>query len=176
MPPLKSVAMGGAACDNPNSASGGRQVVAAVADEHGVRCVFFSSLGSVLDFSASCRELERAGAWWEFVARWNFWIFPTEADRLAVSRIGSVPESCAIACLPSDTVGRSDVSFMAYLDVVVRGVNGTLVRMCWQKAYCPSWGNGICKDGMDRLDDHDFLQIPTTTARETCPVPIPVQR
>jgi hypothetical protein len=43
---------------------------------------------------------------------------------------------------------------------VVRGVNGTLVRMGWQKAYCPSWGHGICKDGMDRLDDHDFLKIP----------------
>jgi hypothetical protein len=45
---------------HPQSLSNGRQVVAAAVSPHGVRCVFFSAVGSVLDFTASWTELERA--------------------------------------------------------------------------------------------------------------------
>ncbi|MBU6486233.1 MAG: hypothetical protein KGQ57_00220 [Burkholderiales bacterium] len=111
----------GAACQDPNSASEGRQVVAAMADADGIRWIFFSSLGSVLDFSANWGEFDRAGAWLDFVARWNYWMFPTEPDRLAFSRLGLVPERFAIVLAPgTDTVDRSDHSVVAYLDHLER--------------------------------------------------------
>src|SRR5690348_16767616 len=39
-------------------------------------CVFFSAIGSVLDFTATWDELGRAKTWWYFVQRWYFWIVP----------------------------------------------------------------------------------------------------
>jgi hypothetical protein len=50
----------GCAAHDPQSLSNGRQVVAASISPHGVRCVFFSAIGSVLDFTATWAELERA--------------------------------------------------------------------------------------------------------------------
>ena len=68
------------------SISQGRQVVVATTSATGVRCIFFSSHGSVLDFSATWDELDRAKTWWHFVRRWNFWI------------VGSAAEICALQC------------------------------------------------------------------------------
>ncbi|MGF6537196.1 hypothetical protein [Paraburkholderia youngii] len=50
----------GCACHDPQSLSSGRQIVVAATTSNGVRCVFFSAVGSVLDFSATWAELERA--------------------------------------------------------------------------------------------------------------------
>jgi len=63
-----------------HSMSQGRQIVAAATDANGVRCVFFSNHGSVLDFTATWGELERAKTWWYFVRRWNFWVVSSEAE------------------------------------------------------------------------------------------------
>ncbi|MCI0150943.1 hypothetical protein KNO81_34300 [Paraburkholderia sediminicola] len=67
-----------------DSMSDGRQIVAATTSSTGVRCVFFSNHGSVLDFSATWDELERAKTWWYFVRRWNFWVVSTEAELRAL--------------------------------------------------------------------------------------------
>jgi hypothetical protein len=64
----------------PESLSSGRQIVAASADETGVRCAFFSNHGSILDFSATWAELEQAKTWWHFVGRWNFWVMDNKRD------------------------------------------------------------------------------------------------
>lgn len=68
------------------SISQGRQVVVATTSATRVRCIFFSSHGSVLDFSATWDELDHAKTWWHFVRRWNFWI------------VGSASEICALQC------------------------------------------------------------------------------
>ncbi|WP_370711930.1 hypothetical protein [Paraburkholderia sp. IW21] len=67
-----------------DSMSHGRQIVAAATSSAGVRCVFFSNHGSVLDFSATWDELERAKTWWYFVRRWNFWVVSTDAELRAL--------------------------------------------------------------------------------------------
>lgn len=64
----------------PESLSSGRQIVAASADETGVRCAFFSNHGSILDFSATWAELEQAKTWWHFAGRWNFWVMDNKRD------------------------------------------------------------------------------------------------
>lgn len=57
------------AAHDSQSLSNGRQVVAAAISSTGVRCVFFSAIGSVLDFTATRDELGRAKTWWYFVQR-----------------------------------------------------------------------------------------------------------
>ncbi|MFM0756073.1 hypothetical protein [Paraburkholderia strydomiana] len=72
------------AAHDSQSLSNGRQVVAAAISSTGVRCVFFSAIGSVLDFTATWDELGRAKTWWYFVQRWYFWIVP---DRQTLDRL-----------------------------------------------------------------------------------------
>jgi len=77
----------GCAAQDPQSISNGRQVVAAALTPDGIRCVFFGAIGSVLDFTATWAELERAKTWWYFVQRWYFWVVPDQQtlDRLNVT-------------------------------------------------------------------------------------------
>ncbi|CAG4913948.1 hypothetical protein [Paraburkholderia gardini] len=49
-----------ASSHEPGSISAGRQIVAAVTDDAGMRCAFFSNHDSILDFSATWGELEAA--------------------------------------------------------------------------------------------------------------------
>jgi hypothetical protein len=108
-----------AACHSPKSASGGRQLVAATTDSSGIRCVFFSSIGSIMDFRATWDELSRAGAWWHFVCRWHYWAVPTQADLLALGRAGSLPEARAVEGIDSVLPG-DDRGLLDYLDRLER--------------------------------------------------------
>lgn len=104
------------AWQDPGSLSRGRQVVAATADIDGIRCAFFSSLGPVLDFSASWRELDRARTWWHFTIRWNFWLI-SDSDSLAAMRAAGYDPAQRELCEPASPLDRySDDSFTAFLD------------------------------------------------------------
>jgi hypothetical protein len=48
----------GCAWHDPQSLPTGRQIVVAAVTGDGVRCVFFSAIGSVLEFTATWAELE----------------------------------------------------------------------------------------------------------------------
>ncbi|WP_176060305.1 hypothetical protein [Paraburkholderia sp. BCC1876] len=103
------------AWQNPLSLSAGRQIVAAAADPEGVRCVFFSSLGSVLDFSASWAELERAKTWWHFAIRWNFWLLGDGRSLVALRTAGYDPADRKIAGAGATVDRHCDQSFQAFL-------------------------------------------------------------
>ena len=105
-----------AAWQNAQSLSGGRQVVAATADAGGIRCVFFSSLGSVLDFSASWAELEAAKTWWYFTLRWNFWLTSDESSLVALRAAGYDPVDWKIVNTGTPVDRRGEQSFRAFLD------------------------------------------------------------
>jgi hypothetical protein len=105
-----------AAAHDSESVSGGRQIVAAATDETGARCVFFSNHGSLLDFRASWAELERAKAWWHFVARWNFFVLAADRDFAAIRNLGPALER-AIALNAGDAPLTSDDAFVAFLDL-----------------------------------------------------------
>lgn len=99
-----------------SSISGGRQIVAAAADASGVRCVFFTTLGSVLDFRASWTDLDRARGWWEYAVRWNFWIVP---DREHLERLASyrpAPQAKLLFDGQADVNPASDAAFLRFLD------------------------------------------------------------
>lgn len=98
------------------SLSSGRQVVAATADADGIRCVFFSSLGSVLDFSASWSELENAKTWWHFTIRWNFWVLSDASSLVAMRTAGYAPADRKIAGMGAPVDRRCDKTFRAFLD------------------------------------------------------------
>ncbi|WGS55071.1 hypothetical protein LFL96_36965 (plasmid) [Paraburkholderia sp. D15] len=104
-----------AAYQNPESLSGGRQLVAAVADPEGIRCVFFSNLGSVLDFAASWAELDSARTWWHFTVRWNFWYFDDARSLFAMRAAGHDPDHRTIATGPQVDRRYND-SLTAFLD------------------------------------------------------------
>ncbi|MGQ7932182.1 hypothetical protein [Paraburkholderia sp. D1E] len=106
----------GSAWQNAQTLSGGRQVVAATADASGIRCVFFSSLGSVLDFSASWAELESAKTWWYFTIRWNFWLMSDEGSLGALRAAGYDPTDRKIASPSTSVNRRCEKSFEAFLD------------------------------------------------------------
>ncbi|MFL9876487.1 hypothetical protein [Paraburkholderia megapolitana] len=99
-----------------SSISDGRQIVAAAADADGVRCVFFTTLGSVLDFRASWADLEHARGWWEFAVRWNFWILPDREhfDRLASFR--PAPQAKILSDGPAGVTPTSEAAFLRFLD------------------------------------------------------------
>ncbi|WP_350357337.1 hypothetical protein [Paraburkholderia fungorum] len=90
----------GCACHDPQSISGGRQVVVASLRGDGVRCVFFSAVGSVLDFTATWTELEGAKTWWYFVQRWYFWIVP---DQHTIARINLTATPLDHVIVPFDS-------------------------------------------------------------------------
>lgn len=106
-----------AAWQNAQSLSAGRQVVAATADTDGIRCVFFSSLSSILDFSASWAELESAKTWWYFTLRWNFWLLSDESSLVALLDAGYDPADRSIASPGASPINRRcDESFQTFLD------------------------------------------------------------
>ena len=99
----------------PESLSSGRQIVAATADETGVRCAFFSNHGSILDFTATWTELERAKTWWHFAARWNFWVVNNERDLdIILSRSNSQLQSVVLG--GEKVSHRNNDQFVAFLD------------------------------------------------------------
>jgi hypothetical protein len=107
----------GCSSRDPESLSGGRQIVVAAADDVGVRCVFFSSIGSVQDFSATWAELDGAQQWWHFVGRWYFWVADCESTLAALGRSGH-RETDGYA-FGRDPVGRRhDATFLGLLDRV----------------------------------------------------------
>ncbi|MGF6997402.1 hypothetical protein [Paraburkholderia sp. GAS32] len=101
------------ACHDPQSISGGRQVVVASLCGDGVRCVFFSAVGSVLDFTATWTELERAKTWWYFVQRWYFWIVPDQETIVSIN-LTAAPLDHVIAPFVSDLA--SDDTYLRWLD------------------------------------------------------------
>jgi hypothetical protein len=99
----------------PESLSSGRQIVAASADETGVRCAFFSNHGSILDFSATWAELEQAKTWWHFAGRWNFWVMDNKRDLdIILSKCDGQLQSVVLG---GERVNRrNDDQFVAFLD------------------------------------------------------------
>ena len=99
----------------PESLSGGRQIVAASADESSVRCAFFSNHGSILDFTATWAELEHAKAWWHFVGRWNFWVVDSKRTRdIILSKHDGQLQAVILGCGKVDR--RDDEQFVTFLD------------------------------------------------------------
>ncbi|MGF6439589.1 hypothetical protein [Paraburkholderia youngii] len=81
---------------------------------NGVRCVFFSAVGSVLDFSATWAELEGAKTWWYFVQRWHFWIVPDANSLAAINSTGDqIGHLIVPNFAPSNLV---DAAFLPWLD------------------------------------------------------------
>ncbi|MFM0386927.1 hypothetical protein [Paraburkholderia dipogonis] len=107
----------------PDSMSDGRQIVAATTSSTGVRCVFFSNHGSVLDFSATWDELERAKTWWYFVRRWNFWVVSTEAELRAL-RIAEHEPVLGVALNVATVECGDTLRFFALLDAAERRARG----------------------------------------------------
>ncbi|MFC0403161.1 hypothetical protein [Paraburkholderia rhizosphaerae] len=104
-----------AAAHDTESISGGRQIVAAATAETGVRCVLFSNHGSLLDFKATWAELDRAKAWWHFVARWNFFVLANDHDFAAFQNLGPAIGR-AIALNAGDAPLSSEDAFAAFLN------------------------------------------------------------
>ena len=104
----------GCACRDPESISSGRQVVVAAITTHGVRCVFFSAIGSVLDFSATWAELDRAKTWWYFVQRWHFWIVPDAETLAAINSTGHRIEHLIVPTFAPSNL--TDAAFLPWLD------------------------------------------------------------
>ncbi|SIT48736.1 conserved hypothetical protein [Paraburkholderia ribeironis] len=105
----------GCACHDLESLSSGRQVVVAAATSNGVRCVFFSAVGSVLDFSATWAELERAKTWWYFVQRWYFWVVP---DQRTLEKINLTASALDHVIVPSAVEHASDAAYLPWLDTI----------------------------------------------------------
>ena len=98
-----------------SSISQGRQIVVAATTPEGIRCVFFSNHGSVLDFTATWDELERAKTWWYFVRRWNFWIVGSEPE-LHSLRTSDEPAICGTALGSARIDLSNDRQFLELLD------------------------------------------------------------
>ncbi|WP_027800300.1 hypothetical protein [Paraburkholderia dilworthii] len=103
----------GCACHDPESLSRGRQIVAASLTTDGVRCVFFSAVGSVLDFTATWDELARAKTWWYFVQRWYCWAVP---DERTLARINVTPGALDHVIFPSLQDHANDEAHLRWLD------------------------------------------------------------
>ena len=118
----------GCACHDPQSLSGGRQIVVAAVTGDGVRCVFFSAIGSLLDFTATWAELEHAKTWWYFVQRWYFWVVPERQTLAGINVTGSALDHVIIP--PQvDLSADSDGDFRRWLDSIEARArrHGTLV-------------------------------------------------
>lgn len=102
----------GCAAHDPQSISNGRQVVAAALTPDGIRCVFFSAVGSVLDFTATWAELERAKTWWYFVQRWYFWVVP---DAKTLDRLNVTGLRLDNAIVPMQSSSLDAVSYRVWL-------------------------------------------------------------
>jgi hypothetical protein len=97
-----------------------KQIVVATADDACVRMAFFSSLGAILDFTATWDELDAATrGWMAFTIRWNRWWLPDVDALAAIERHAQAPtdvrfaNSGRMAVAPADTL-----RFRQYLDSV----------------------------------------------------------
>lgn len=119
----------GCAAHDPQSLSTGRQVVAAATSPSGVRCVFFSAIGSVLEFTATWAELERAKTWWYFVQRWYFWVVP---DQQTLERLNVTGVPLDHAIVPTRTSNLDDAANCPWLDAIE-----ARARLCGSLAAAP---------------------------------------
>jgi len=96
-----------------------KQIVVAAADETDLRMVFFSSLGAILDFQASWKEIEAsARSWLAFTIRWNRWWLPTVTDAHWIESNAFAPIDLRFANRNLDGGPTDTASFRRYLDVV----------------------------------------------------------
>ena len=105
----------GCAPHDPHSLSNGRQVVVAAISPSGVRCVFFSAIGSVFDFTATWDELERTKTWWYFVQRWYFWVVP---DRQTLDGLNVTGLPLDHAIVPARTSDLDDTAYRSWLGAI----------------------------------------------------------
>lgn len=105
-----------AASQDPASPSRGRQIVVVCADDAAVRCIFFSQLGSILDFRASWTEIAEAETWFSFVKRWNFWIVAGESSLSALWAAGHSPDHHEVASTSAPPALESDDELLSLLD------------------------------------------------------------
>lgn len=105
-----------AASQDPASPSRGRQIVVVCADSAGVRCIFFSQLGSILDFHASWTEIAEAETWFSFVKRWNYWIVAGEASLSALWAAGHAPDHHEVSATGVPLAIRGDDELLRLLD------------------------------------------------------------
>jgi hypothetical protein len=77
-----------------------KQIIVAAADERRMRMVFFSSLGSILDFQATWSELQGATTWLAFTLRWNRWWLPDIDTQRLLEKAAYRPNDVRIANRP----------------------------------------------------------------------------
>jgi hypothetical protein len=104
-----------AAAHDNHSISSGRQVGAAATSDAGIRCVFFSAHGSLLDFAATWPELRLAQSWWHFVSRWNFFLFASEHDVHSLENALQAPVHSRTLSASHAPLPDGD-AFLAFLD------------------------------------------------------------
>ncbi len=92
-----------------------KQIIVAAADEERLRMVFFSSLGSILDFQATWSELGGASMWLAFTLRWNRWWLPDSATQRLLEKAAYLPHDVRIANRPIDGNLADDAPFRTYL-------------------------------------------------------------
>jgi hypothetical protein len=92
-----------------------KQIVVAAADELRLRMVFFSSLGAILDFQATWRELRDASPWLRFTLRWNRWWLPDAISHAALADAVYAPADVRIANRPIAGDLSDDAAFRTYL-------------------------------------------------------------
>ncbi|CAN7719409.1 hypothetical protein [Paraburkholderia hospita] len=90
-------------------------MVAAAISSSGVRCVFFSAIGSVFDFTATWDELERTKTWWYFVQRWYFWVVP---DRQTLDRLNVTGLPLDHTIVPARTRDLDDTAYRSWLGAI----------------------------------------------------------
>jgi hypothetical protein len=96
-----------------------KQIVAAAADESRIRMVFFSSLGSILDFQASWDELDAAArGWLAFTIRWNRWWLPSISALAAIEHHAHAPTDLRIASGNTGVDPSDTTALRLYLDAV----------------------------------------------------------
>ncbi|MBN3785679.1 hypothetical protein [Burkholderia sp. Ac-20353] len=105
------------ACREPGSISCGRQVVVAAADDHGVRCAFFTNFGSLFDFACTWAELERARSWWHFVREWHFWIVDSDDSLRRLFAGKGIPDGKGLV-VPTTVAHRQDDAFLRFIERV----------------------------------------------------------
>jgi len=92
-----------------------KQIIVAAADEDRLRMVFFSSLGSILDFQATWPELEDASMWLAFTLRWNRWWLPDIAAQRRLENAAYRPNDVRVANRPLSGNLVDDTAFRTYL-------------------------------------------------------------
>jgi len=130
------------AATTPDSISSSRQACVAAADERGIRCIFFTSLGAIFDFRATWDELKHARTWWYYVRRWHFWIFSDHSSRHWVE--SGIDESLACLVLDQATDWRDDAAVNALLTLAEARAR----RAPGYQLVCV--GSAVCADEANR--------------------------